>query len=319
MAFTPSHILIFGGTGTIGRYIVASILNAKPVFNRVSLFTSANSATTKADLLAKWKAQGLEVITGDLDSPADVAAAYKGVDTVVSALGRAVLNKQIELLRLAEESDSVKWFLPSEFGTDIEHNAKSPNEKPHQFKLAVRKYIRENMKKVKVTYVVTGPYFDMWVSLFAGGEKFGGFSAEKKEAYVIGDGNGMVGFCTMWDVGKFVVATLRHPEESFGKALKVQSFVVTPNEVLAEYEKQTGSKFKVTQTPLDEIRDLEVKIWEAKHPSAGSATLRRIWGEGGTLYEKNDNEVLGLKPEDLDSLEEGVRKSLAGGWKQDTF
>ena len=120
-------------------------------------------------------------------------------------------------------------------------------------------------------------------------------------------------------MGKFVVATLLHPEATFGKALKVQSFVVTPNEVMAEYEKQTGAKFKVSQTPIEGVRELEAKLWEEKSPAAGSATLRRIWAEGGTLYVKNDNEAVGMRPEDLDSLEVAVKKALAGGYKQDTF
>ena len=106
---------------------------------------------------------------------------------------------------------------------------------------------------------------------------------------------------------------------SFGKALKVQSFVVTPQEVLAEYEKQTSSQFTVTKISVDEIAALEAKLWQEGSPAAVSATLRRIWAEGGTLYEKNDNELLGMKPEDLDSLEVGVKKALAGGYKNDTF
>lgn len=120
-------------------------------------------------------------------------------------------------------------------------------------------------------------------------------------------------------VGKFVAATLKHPEASIGKALKVQSFVVTPNEVLAEYEKQTGAKWEVTKTPLDEIRSFEVKLWEEGNPRATLVTLRRIWAEGGTLYAQNDNAVLGMKSEDLDSLESAVKKALAGGYKKDTF
>ena len=120
-------------------------------------------------------------------------------------------------------------------------------------------------------------------------------------------------------VGKFVVATLRHPEQSFGKALKVQSFVVTPNQVLAEYEKQTGGKWEVTKTSLDDIRALEAKLWQEGHPGATYPTLRRIWAEGGTLYEKNDNELIGVKPEDLETLEQAVKHALSGGYKTDTF
>ncbi|KAH8896441.1 NAD(P)-binding protein [Thozetella sp. PMI_491] len=318
--FTPSRILLFGGTGVIGKYITSSLLRAKPAIGKLVLFTSANSATTKKEQLDKWKADGLEVVVGDLTNDADVTAAYKGVDTVISAVGRDGLQHQLNLLKLAEESSSVKWFLPSEFGTDIEHNAKSPNEKPHQNKLKVRKYITENISRVKVTYVVTGPYFDMWVNTLANTEVIGGFKPDTKEAFIIGDGEGKVGFCTMWDVGKFVVATLRHPEASFGKALKVQSFVVTPNEVLAEFEKQSGAKWTVTKTPLEEIIALEAKRWEEKASNATSITLRRIWAEGGTLYAKNDNDVVGLGPSDLDPLSLGVERALAGGYKKiDTF
>jgi hypothetical protein len=121
-------------------------------------------------------------------------------------------------------------------------------------------------------------------------------------------------------VGKFVVATLKSPEASFGKALKVQSFVVTPNEVLAEYERQTGSKWEVTKTSLDDIRAFEAKLWDEGNPRATLVTLRRIWAEGGTLYAQNDNAVLGAELiEGLDSLEAAVKKALAGGYKNDTF
>jgi hypothetical protein len=120
-------------------------------------------------------------------------------------------------------------------------------------------------------------------------------------------------------VGKFVVAALQHPDQSYGKALRVQSFVVTPKQVLAEYEKQTGAKWTVESTPLDEIRKLEAKLWEEGKPTATSITLRRIWAEGGTLYDKNDNEVVGVKEGDADSLETAVKRELSlGGWQNET-
>lgn len=118
-------------------------------------------------------------------------------------------------------------------------------------------------------------------------------------------------------VGKFVVATLRHPEESYGKALKVQSFIVTPKQVLAEYVEQTGAQWTVSSTPLDEVRKLEAKLWEEGSSKATSVTLRRIWAEGGTLYEKNDNAVVGIREGDADSLETAVSRALAGGYKME--
>lgn len=97
-----------------------------------------------------------------------------------------------------------------------------------------------------------------------------------------------------------------------GKALKVNSFEVTSNQVLAEYEKQTGTKWKVSYVPLSKVAEYETKLWEQGHPKAVVLTLRRIWAEGGTLYEKTDNEAIGLKPGDTDTMPDVLKKLLAG-------
>lgn len=193
----PSKILIFGATGLIGQYITASILNATPAFDEVSIFTAPNPSPSKQSLLSSWQDKGLKVITGDILSDQDIKAAYEGVDTVISCLGRNVLAHQIKLLTLAEDSGSVQWFFPSEYGTDIEYSAQSAHEKPHQLKLAVRKHIKENIRRVKCTYLVTGPYVDLWFRAAPGLEVAGGFDVAGKKAYVIDDGEGRIGFVTM--------------------------------------------------------------------------------------------------------------------------
>ncbi|EMR64045.1 hypothetical protein MGN70_007204 [Eutypa lata] len=312
---TPSKILLVGATGNIGKYITNAILSSNPpIAQKVSIFTSPATASnpSKQALLSSWKSQGLTVIKGDLRNADHVAKAYEGIDTVVSAVGRDGLLEQIELLKLAEASSSVKWFFPSEYGTDIEYDASSADEKPHQNKLTVRRFIRENIKKLKITYVVTGPYIDMFFRLMPGAESPGGFDWSSKKAVVVGSGNEKVGFTSMPDVGKFVAAALRHPEVSQGKALKVQSFVVSPNAILNEFEKQTGTTWTVEHTPIEKLRKEEKERWESKSPSATLYTLRRIWGEGKTLYEKTDNESLGLRDEDLERLSTVVGRAVKG-------
>ncbi|ORY68949.1 NmrA-like family protein [Pseudomassariella vexata] len=317
----PSKILIIGSTGVIGKYITAAILSAKgasiPSLSSVSILTSASTVSNpdKESLLSTWKSKGLSVITGDIHNADDVGKAYTGIDTVVSCLGRGGLLEQIDLLKWAEESDSVKWFFPSEYGTDIEYDESSNDEKPHQNKLKVRKYIRENLKKVKVTYVVTGPYLEMYLFKKPGLDVAGGFDAGKKDAVLVGDGEGKIGVTTMPDVGKLVAAALAHPEASQDKILKVQSFVTTPKEILAEFQKQTGVQFKVDYTPIDKLEEAEQKLWAEGNPAAALLTLRRIWASGKTLYEKTDNEVIGLKPEDMETLDFVVKKAINGeGW-----
>lgn len=313
-SFQPTSILIIGATGAIGKYITDKILDAQPPFPKVSIFTSESTVSKKAEYINQLKSKGAHIITGDVTDLNDVKAAYEGVDTVVSAVGRNVIDQQIELIKLAEESTSVQWFFPSEYGTDIEYGPESINEKPHQLKLKVRKYIRENVKRLQYTYLVTGPYVDMFFTLRELAPEAGGFDIESKKAVVVDNGEGRIGFTTMPDVGKALVAALRHPEASFNKALKVQSFVVTPMQILSEFEKQVGGpKWTVTSYTLQELKDAEKKAWSEGNPDATSYTLRRIWSEGGTLYEKTDNESIGLDSSQLETLEDGVKRALTTG------
>jgi nucleoside-diphosphate-sugar epimerase len=125
-------------------------------------------------------------------------------------------------------------------------------------------------------------------------DKIGTFDVQRKSAVLLGDGNGKVAFTTMQDVGRLVVACLQHPAESQDKILIVNSFTATPNEIIAEFEKQTGQKWDVSYTSLEELKKIEQEAWESGAPYATPTTLRRIWTEGGTLYDKpRDNGIIG--------------------------
>ncbi|KAL7931541.1 NAD(P)-binding protein [Trichoderma chlorosporum] len=310
-AFRPSHILVFGATGNVGKAIMGALVNANPSFPRLSIFTSKETATSKADLINGWKSSGVSAILGDVTNSQDIETAYREADTVISCLGRGALEAQKELIRLAEASPTVQWFFPSEFGTDPEHNERSAQEKPHQMKLAVRKFIRENTKQLNVTYLIVGPYFDMWVDQRKWADGLGGVDVTGREAIVTIDGDTKIGFTTLKDAGTAVVAALRHPEASLNADLRVASFVKTPNEVLYEYEKQLGAKLSVKNVSLADHEAAETKMWDQGSPWATVAALRRIWATGGAMYDHLSNRDIGLGDDDMESLGEAVRKHIS--------
>jgi hypothetical protein len=93
-----------------------------------------------------------------------------------------------------------------------------------------------------------------------------------------------------------VVAALLHPEATKNRALRVNSFTTTPLEIVfISYE---------------EARASEKKAYEDGNPAAVGFTLRRIWGEGGTLYERSDNWIIGAE-EGLDTLSDAVKVAVA--------
>lgn len=112
-------------------------------------------------------------------------------------------------------------------------------------------------------------------------------------------------------VGKLVVAALLHPEESKNRTLIVNSFTTTPEEILAEFEKQTGgSKWETSYTSLDRLKEIEEQAWKDGSPGAAVCTLRRIWTEGGTLYDKRDNGLIGDPA--METVADQVTKSIEG-------
>lgn len=303
---TAPSILLFGATGNIGQHILRAIITSKSNFSQISIFTSPTTVQSKAPFIASLTNSNVHVLMGDVTSRSDVVKACQGYDVVISAVGRGVIASQIELISWIKEA-GVKWFFPSEYGTDIKYGPKSKDEKPHQAKLKVR----ENLEKsgLDYTYVVVGPYPEMFLKSVLPPE-YGSFDVKEKKAVLLGDGEEKVGFTAMPDVGKFVVAALLHPEVSKNRALIVNSFTTTPHEIVKEFEKQTNSKWTVTYTSLDDLRKLEEESWEKGHPSAASMTLRRIWTEGGTLYDKMDNEELGVK--ETDTLKHQVKLVIEG-------
>lgn len=80
--------------------------------------------------------------------------------------------------------------------------------------------------------------------------------------------------------------------------------------MVAEVEKQLGKKIDVSFKSVDELERSEADMWKEGNPLATVATLRRIWATGGTLYDKWDNESIGLDDKNTDSVSDGVRKIL---------
>ncbi|CAI7579978.1 unnamed protein product [Penicillium palitans] len=292
------NILLFGATGNIGSFILDAILPERSQFGRIAIFTSPHTAETKVSQLNKLKEQGVEVIVGNVEDENAVKAAYKGIDTVISALGRNTLAQQIPLIRLAAASPTVKWFLPSEYGTDIKYGPASANEKPHQLKLKVRAYLENEISRddLAYSYVVTGPFAEMYLHLVPGLEEAGGWDVKGRRAILLGEkGKGEVSLTTMKDVGTLVLNTLLHATaETRNAALCVNSFTTSPDQIQAEFERQLGGQpWDVSRTSLEKLREAEAAAWEAGNPAATVLTLRRIWGEGGTLYAKRANGLIG--------------------------
>jgi hypothetical protein len=142
-------------------------------------------------------------------------------------------------------------------------------------------------------------------------EASGSFDVKRKRAVLLGDPDAKVSLTTMQDVGKLVVAALRHPEEAKNRALLCNSFRASPRAILEEFERQTGGeKWEVANTDLETLKQLERDAWAKQDARAVPLSLRRIWSEGGTLYgEPRHNGLIGME-EGVDSLQSAVEQAV---------
>lgn len=158
--------------------------------------------------MEEFEASGAEVIIGDITSAQDVSAAYNSFDTVVSTVGRNVLNTQVEMIELADGQPDVKRFLPNEYGTDVEYGPASKGERPHQQKLRVRQAM-SRVGDLEFTYAVTGPYSALCLGAAGPGlEAAGSFDVQGRKAVLLGDREGRVNFTSMNDVRRLTGAAL---------------------------------------------------------------------------------------------------------------
>ncbi|KAK5094463.1 hypothetical protein LTR70_004101 [Exophiala xenobiotica] len=305
----PHNIMILGATGTIGTYITRAIVdaNSQGHFGRISIYTSEKTVVEKVQDICALESMGVEIVVGSLDDERRFKDACRGVDTIVSCLGRHAIEKQIPIMSWAEENGVTRFFA-SEFGTDIEYFPDSEHEPPHQMKLKVRAHMK-TLRRMEHTYVVTGPYSDLYFGAMKEAPKAGGFDVGRGRAYLLGDGDMPVSFTAMNDVGKFVVAALINYITSRNQTLIVHSFTATPNEILAEFEAQLKKKWEVNYVDTKTLQAMEKEAYQIHSPLAAVLTLRRIWTLGGTLHKFYDDSLLGFV--ETENLEDQVRLNIA--------
>ncbi|KAM7276698.1 hypothetical protein ACFE04_018564 [Oxalis oulophora] len=124
MVETSSKILIIGGTGYIGKYIVrASAQSSHPTFLLIRESTLSNPADDhKSEIIASFKKLGVNFLIGDLNDQESLVKAIKQVDVVISTVSRTMVHEQHKIISAIKQAGNIKRFFPSEFGSDVDRD-----------------------------------------------------------------------------------------------------------------------------------------------------------------------------------------------------
>ncbi|KAJ1944160.1 hypothetical protein FBU59_002679 [Linderina macrospora] len=274
------NVALVGGTGVTGAFFIDEFQKSGKDFN-VTLIVrneSADAARAKFAELPQFTVRGV-----DYTNETDLVDALTGNDAVLSLIGGAGLGtEQVALVKAASKA-GVKYFIPSEFGSDISYpdNAALPIFSP---KHAVRQALEAS--DLGYIYVVTGFFADFFLNPFYN------WDLENLSVVVPGDGSAKASFILRADVAKYTIAVLKRADELRNTTVRVTADTLSFNDWVAKIEGVSGKKVAVTTELLEEIGtkiDADIKA------TGGWTTigdqLRQAIGKGDGRIDKGENKL----------------------------
>ncbi|XVE94687.1 hypothetical protein REPUB_Repub02eG0030500 [Reevesia pubescens] len=244
-----SKVLIIGGTGYIGKFIVeASAKEGHPTFALVR--ESTVSDPVKGKIIENFKNLGVQLLYGDLYDHESLAKAIKQVDVVISAVGHMQIADQVKIIAAIKEAGNVKRFLPSEFGTDVDqHHAVEPAKSAFATKAQIRRAIEA--EGIPYTYVPANCFAGYFLPNLS---QPGATSPPRDKVVILGDGNAKAVFNNEVDIGTYTIKAVDDP-----RTLNKTLFIKPPkntysfNEIVALWEKLIGKTLEKTYVPEDQL------------------------------------------------------------------
>ncbi|CAJ2646430.1 isoflavone reductase-like protein [Trifolium pratense] len=255
-----SKILVLGGTGYIGKFIVeASAKAGHPTFALVR--ESTISHPEKSKLIESFKTSGVTLLYGDLSDHESLVKAIKQVDVVISTLGGAQINDQVKLIAAIKEAGNIKRFLPSEFGIDIDrHHAVEPAASFFEQKAKIRRTIEA--EGIPYTYVSCNAFAGYFLPTLG---QQNVTAPPRDKVVILGDGNVKGIYVTEEDIGTYTIKAVDDPR-TLNKTLyfRPSANVVTFNELVSLWENKIKSTLVKIYVPEDQLIKL---IQESPFPA----------------------------------------------------
>ncbi|KAI5656077.1 hypothetical protein M9H77_24870 [Catharanthus roseus] len=233
-----SKILIIGGTGYIGKFIVeASTKAGHPTF--VLVRESTVSDPVKGKLVESFKNSGVNLVYGDLNDHESLVKGIKQVDVVISTIGSLQLADQTKIIAAIKDAGNLKKFYPSEFGVDVD---RARAVEPAKSAFAIKSQIRRAIEAEGIPYTIISS------NCFAGYflptlVQPGVFAPPppRDKVIILGDGNVKAVFNEEHDIGTFTIKTVDDPR-TLNKIvyIKPPKNIYSFNELVALWEKKIG-------------------------------------------------------------------------------
>ncbi|KAL6346891.1 hypothetical protein AAG906_003008 [Vitis piasezkii] len=278
-----SKILVIGGTGYIGKFIVAASARlGHPTFALIRESTVSNPS--KSGIIESFKSSGVSLVYGDLYDHESLVKAIKQVDVVISTVGRAQLSDQVKVIAAIKEAGNVKRFFPSEFGNDVDRvHAVGPAKTAFEIKAQIRRTIEA--EGIPYTYVSSNFFAGFFLPTLS---QPGATAPPRDKVIILGDGNPKAVFNKEDDIGTYTIKAADDP-----RALNKILYIRPPqntysfNEIVSLWEKKIGKTLEKIYVPEEQVLK---NIQEASFP------LNVILSISHSVFIKGDHTNFEIEP-----------------------
>ncbi|KAG5049130.1 hypothetical protein JHK85_010233 [Glycine max] len=246
-----SRILIFGGTGYIGKYMVkASVTLGHPTF----VYTrplDAQTPSSKAQLCKEFNSMGVTLVHFELQGQGElehdqILAVIKQVDIVICSLPYPQVMEQLKIIDAIKVAGNIKRFLPSDFGVEEDRVNPLP---PFQAFLDKKRKIRREIEAAGIPYT--------FVSANCFGAYFVNYLLRPYEITVYGNGDTKAVLNYEEDIAMYTIKVANDPR-TYNRVViyRPSKNIISQNELIALWEQKSGQNFRKDFVAEEEIVNL---------------------------------------------------------------
>nr|XP_029117351.1 bifunctional pinoresinol-lariciresinol reductase 1-like [Elaeis guineensis] len=185
-----------------------------------------------------------------LEDHESMVSALKQVDVVVSAVGGSCIMEQLKLIEAIEEVGTIKRFLPSEFGMDVDRmeHAISPGDRTFVEKRVIRRAIEK--ANIPHTYVSANCFASIFL---AGLAQLATYMPKRERVNIHGHGDKKCIWVAEEDKAMYAMLAVDDPR-TLNKVLFVRppANILTQMEVVKTWERIIGQELQMTFLSAEE-------------------------------------------------------------------
>jgi NAD(P)H dehydrogenase (quinone) len=96
------NVIVIGGSGNVGREILASLLESRAEFGTISALK--REGVPASEILQKFAQQGVQILEANFKDKASLVKAFKGSDVVISTVNAPAFDDQYNFIDAAIEA-----------------------------------------------------------------------------------------------------------------------------------------------------------------------------------------------------------------------